>query len=233
MSTTKQIAANPAPTTPQAKAKTRLNPLKHGLTPETIVLPFESQDDYRELQQSILDDLQPKGVTRQILVERFVQRHWISQRIARTERAWLQALYQAQFDEGTKAAKNPKPDPEPYEGLAISLLPAPGDPRDLIHKNFFRYRAQIEQDFQRALRALERNHLLVTPSEESDNLEIGSVSENSPSEPENAESPAGTSADIDSSPEPIWQPSAAAPVPHPPASILSPAGVSPSDLSPG
>ncbi len=189
MSTAKQIAANrrnaeksTGPRTAEGKAKTRLNPLKHGLTAETIVLPFESQADYNELQQSVLDDLQPKGVTQQILVERFVQRHWISQRIARTERAWLQALYQAQLTEGTKAAKTPKPDPEPYEGLAISLLQAPGDPHDLIHKNFFRYRAQIEQDFQRALRALERNHLLVTPSEESDNPEFGSVSENSPSE---------------------------------------------------
>ena len=94
MSTSKQIAANrrnaqksTGPRTAEGKAKTRLNPLKHGLTAETIVLPFESPDDYRELQQSVLDDLQPQGVTQQILVERFVQRHWVAQRLARTERA--------------------------------------------------------------------------------------------------------------------------------------------------
>ena len=93
--------------------------------------------------------------------------------------------------------------------LAISLLQAPGDPHDLIHKNFFRYRAQIEQDFQRALRALERNHLLVTPSEESDNPEFGSVSQNSPSEPSpitpettsDTTPPPAYEATIDSSPE--------------------------------
>ena len=100
MSTPKQIAANrrnaqksTGPRTAKGKAKTRLNPLKHGLTAETIVLPFESPDDYRELQQSVLDDLQPQGITQQILVERFVQRHWVAQRLARTERAWLQGHY--------------------------------------------------------------------------------------------------------------------------------------------
>ncbi len=53
----------------------------------------------------------------------------------------------------------------------------PDDPKDLLHKNFFRYRAQIEQDFQRALRALERNHLFATPSEQEENPETGSVSQ--------------------------------------------------------
>ena len=190
MSTAKQIAANrrnaqksTGPRTTEGKAKTRLNPLKHGLTAETIVLPFESADDYRELQQAVLDDLQPQGITQQILVERFVQRHWVAQRLARTERAWLQALYKSHLAEATKLAKNPKANPEPYEGLAICMQDVPGDPHDLIHKNFFRYRAQIEQDFQRALRALERNHLLVTPSEQESNQEIGSVSQNPVSEP--------------------------------------------------
>ena len=131
----------------------------------------------RELKQSVLDDLQPQGVTQQILVERFVQRHWVAQRLARTERAWLQGLYQVQLADGLKHAKNPKANPEPYLGLAICMQDVPGDPHVLIHKNFFRYRAQIEQDFQRALRALERNHLLVSPSEQEPNQEIGSVSQ--------------------------------------------------------
>ena len=47
--------------------------------------------------------------------------------------------------------------------IAANRRNGPGDPHDLIHQNFFRYRAQIEHDFQRALRALERQHLLVTP----------------------------------------------------------------------
>ena len=185
MSTAKQIAANrrnaqksTGPRTAEGKARTRLNPLKHGLTAETIVLPFESADDYRELQLSVLGDLQPQGVVQQILVERFVQRHWVAQRLARTERAWLQGLYHVHLAEGLKRAKKPKANPEPYLGLAICMQDIPGDPHDLIHKNFFRYRAQIEQDFQRALRALERNQILVTHSEQEPNREIGFVSHN-------------------------------------------------------
>ncbi len=185
MPTAKQKAANrrnaqksTGPRTPEGKAKTKLNALKHGLTAETIVLPFESAADYDELRQSVLDDLKPKGITQQILVERFVQRHWVAQRLARTEKAWIQVLYDAHLTEGMKGAKNPKKTPDPYTGLAISMLEIrPDDPQDLLHKNFFRYRAQIEQDFQRALRALERNHLLATPSEHEENPETGSVSE--------------------------------------------------------
>ena len=187
MSTPKQVAANrrnakksTGPRTEAGKAKTKLNPLKHGLTAETIVLPFESPDDYRELQQAVLDDLKPQGVTQQILVERFVQRHWVAQRLARTERAWIQTLYKAHLAEALNGAKNPKPNPDPYEGLAICMTHILGDPHDLLHKNFFRYRAQIEHDFQRALRALERHHLL--NSEQTENPEIGSVSPNDPAE---------------------------------------------------
>ncbi len=186
MPTAKQKAANrrnaqksTGPRTPEGKAKTKLNALKHGLTAETIVLPFESAADYDELRQSVLDDLKPKGITQQILVERFVQRHWVAQRLARTEKAWIQVLYDAHLAEAMKGAKNPKKNLDPYTGLAISMLEIrPDDPQDLLHKNFFRYRAQIEQDFQRALRALERNHLLATPSEDEENPETGSVSQN-------------------------------------------------------
>ena len=120
MSTPKQIAANrrnaqksTGPRTAEGKAKTRLNPLKHGLTAETILLPFESPDDYRELQQSVLDDLQPQGITQQILVERFVQRHWVAQRLARTERAWLQGLSKCNWPKASNAPRIRKPTPNP------------------------------------------------------------------------------------------------------------------------
>ncbi len=54
----------------------------------------------------------------------------------------------------------------------------PDDRQDFLHKNFFRYRAQIEQDFQRALSTLEQNQLLATPSDQEENPKIGSISQN-------------------------------------------------------
>ncbi len=184
MPTPKQIAANrrnakksTGPRTAAGKEKSKLNPLKHGLTAATVVLPFESADDYEALQQAVLNDLQPRNTTEQILVERFIHRHWISLRLARTERGWLQAMYQAHLADGLRQAKNPKANPDPYEGLALCMLQAhPDDTQDLLHKNFFRYRALIENDFQRALRALERNKLLATQSKEEENPENGFVS---------------------------------------------------------
>jgi len=185
MATPKQIAANrrnaqqsTGPRTPSGKSKVRLNALKHGLTAQSVLLPFEDAAAYEALQQAVLQDLQPQNTTQQILVERFVHRHWISQRLARTERGWLHAMYEAHLADGLRKATHAKANPDPYQGLALCMLQAhPDDTQDLLHKNFFRYRAQIEHDFQRALRALERNQLLTTPSEESENPEIGFVSQ--------------------------------------------------------
>ncbi len=244
MPTAKQIAANrrnaqksTGPRTETGKAKIKLNALKHGLTAETVVLPFESAADYDELRQSVLEDLKPRGVTHQILVERFVQRHWVAQRLARTERAWIQVLYQAHLIEGLKGAKNPKKILDPYTGLAISMLEIrPDDPQDFLHKNFFRYRAQIEQDFQRALRALERNHLLASPSEDEEILEIGSVSE--ASHTHTASSHSHTAPPPDAAPEcnssapqsPLHTASPSDPAPPPSVPLRTPSPTAPTAI---
>ena len=66
---------------------------------------------------------------------------------------------------------------EPEAAIRSRRPPAsrypPADPRRAL-----RPEPLVHHDFQRSLRAPERNHLLVTPSEENDNSEIGSVSQN-------------------------------------------------------
>lgn len=59
MPTPKQIAANrrnakksTGPRTPAGKSNVRLNALKHGLTAQSVVLPFEDADAYEALQPS-------------------------------------------------------------------------------------------------------------------------------------------------------------------------------------
>ena len=202
MSTPKQQAANrrnaqqsTGPITPEGKAASKLNSLKHGLASQTHILPFESQADFDALEQALIDDLQPQGPAELLLVQRFAQKQWLVDRLARTERGWLHALYQKCLADGLKHAKNPKPHPDPYQGLALCMLDAgPSDPHDLIHKNFFRYRAQIENDYQRALRALERNHLIgphrrpatwrpATPSIQTENPTLGSAPQSTKTQP--------------------------------------------------
>ncbi len=188
MATEKQIAANrrnaqrsTGPATPAGKLITRLNSLKHGLAARLNVLPFESQADYDHLEQSLLAELQPQNLAHVLLVKRFAQKQWLIQRLANTETAWLNLLYEDRRLEGVAGAHQPKPALDPYEGLALTMLESrPSDPHDLLHKNFFRYRAQIENEYQRALRALERAKLL-TPSLHPAHPEIGFAPEPSAS----------------------------------------------------
>jgi hypothetical protein len=190
MATPKQIAANrrnaqhsTGPKTERGKANTRLNSLRHGLAAHTAVLPFESQAEYDAQEKALLEDLAPQGETEILLVKRFAQKQWLVQRLALTERGWLTTLYNAHYDEGLRGAKNPKSNPDPYQGLALCMLEVrPDDPQDLLHKNFFRYRSQIENEYHRALRALERARLLgphrrPSPTTQTENPEIGSAPE--------------------------------------------------------
>lgn len=136
MATQRQIDANrrnaqksTGPRTAAGKARARLNPLKHGLTAQTVVLPFESAADFETLRDDVLQDLQPRSTTQQILVERFVHKHWLSLRVARAERGLLQILYENQLAEGTHGAARPKAQPDPAQGLALCMLNVrPQDP---------------------------------------------------------------------------------------------------------
>ena len=132
MSTPQQKAANrrnaqhsTGPITPQGKAASKLNSLKHGLASQTHILPFESQADYDALEQALIDDLQPQGPAELLLVQRFAQKQWLVDRLARTERGWLHALYQKCLADGLEFAKNPKPHPDPYQGLALFVKSGP------------------------------------------------------------------------------------------------------------
>jgi len=62
MATKKQIAANrrnakkcTGPTTPEGKAATSMNNLRHGLRAGTIILPGEKQEDFDEIHAGLQD----------------------------------------------------------------------------------------------------------------------------------------------------------------------------------
>ena len=190
MATLKQRAANrrnaqhsTGPNTEAGKSTARLNSLHHGLAAGTHVLPFESQADYDSLEQALLTDLAPHNEIDLLLVKRFAQKHWLMRRLALTERGWLATLTKALAAEAQRGAIaqgiTPQPHPDPYEALALTMLEVrPDDPRDLLHRNFFRYRSQIENEYQRALRALERArligpHRLPSRTNQSEKPEIG------------------------------------------------------------
>jgi hypothetical protein len=87
MTTSAQIAANKSnaqrstgPKTPEGKAVSCLNRFKHGCTGAFTVLPWESQDEFDMLIDSLRDEHKPCGVTEMILVDKMAQALWLSKR---------------------------------------------------------------------------------------------------------------------------------------------------------
>jgi hypothetical protein len=95
MSTERQIAANrrnsqlsTGPRTPKGKLRVALNPLKHGLTAEQIVLlPHEDPAQFDAFRKAIWHDLDPQGAFEAELAQTIVVYLWRLRRIPMLESA--------------------------------------------------------------------------------------------------------------------------------------------------
>ena len=83
MATHNQTAANrrnaqksTGPRTPQGRAASSLNALKHGLTARHLVLRTETQRDFDVTLRAFQADLQPLGPTETALFHQLVAAHW-------------------------------------------------------------------------------------------------------------------------------------------------------------
>lgn len=89
MATKQQIAANrrnakksTGPATPQGKAASSLNALRHGLRARTAVLPNENREDFDQLHDALQDHYKPQNPAEQLLVDQAAMAQW---KLARTE----------------------------------------------------------------------------------------------------------------------------------------------------
>src|ERR1035438_7647932 len=89
MATKKQIAANrrnaqkcTGPKSPQGKAASSMNNLRHGLRARTIILPGEKQEDFDEIHAGLQDQYQPQNPAEQHLVDQAAIAQW---KLARAE----------------------------------------------------------------------------------------------------------------------------------------------------
>jgi hypothetical protein len=76
----KPVRAYTGPTSPEGKAVSCLNNLRHGLTGMFRVLPAEDGERYQQLLDGLRDEHQPSTVTEHMLVEKMAQHFWLSQR---------------------------------------------------------------------------------------------------------------------------------------------------------
>ncbi len=102
--TEKQLAANRAnarkstgPRTPEGKAISRHNALKHGILAQALIpealAPYESQDAFDELVTELLDIFKPINAIEELLVQQIAVAYWRLARLYRSEAgeiAWRQ-----------------------------------------------------------------------------------------------------------------------------------------------
>src|SRR5713101_336768 len=73
------------PKTEAGKQRSSLNALRHGLTGHTIVLPTEDMAAYQRFTKRFFDDLKPKGVIEEQLVQTIADTSWRLNRIPALE----------------------------------------------------------------------------------------------------------------------------------------------------
>ncbi len=75
-----------APSTPEGKARSAQNALKHGLRAETFVVAgAESAEEFAALEAALIDELAPDGALQRVLAERIARAAWRLERAERIE----------------------------------------------------------------------------------------------------------------------------------------------------
>jgi hypothetical protein len=87
-------ARSRGPKTPEGKARSSQNALKHGLRAQKhMLLPGESAAEYQRLEAALLEELAPEGALQTVLARRVVAAAWRLERVERIETevfAWNQ-----------------------------------------------------------------------------------------------------------------------------------------------
>ena len=102
MATIKQIEANrlnaqksTGPKTPEGKAVTKLNSLRHGLRARTVVLPAEKSEHFHQLCNDLETEWQPQSRTEQFYVEQMAVSQWKLTRVEVAEKSLLEQEFSA------------------------------------------------------------------------------------------------------------------------------------------
>jgi hypothetical protein len=129
-------ARSRGPKTPEGKARSRLNAIKHGMRAAMhVVLPDEHAVEFQALQEALLDELAPDGALQLVLARRVAVAAW---RLARADRMEVELFAERRWETG---------DP-----LGLALIRDGNGTRSF--ETLMRYRGAAMAEFMRALRTL-------------------------------------------------------------------------------
>jgi len=144
----KQLMANRengkkgGPKTDKGKAAVRYNALKHGLLSEQVVLPGEDIDDFNELKERLMADLQPQGERENMLFDIIVSTYWRLARVVALETYYIECKF---------GATNFEYSAEDYYKVVNDAFGGSGK-----IANLNRYETSLERRLYKALHELER-----------------------------------------------------------------------------
>ncbi|MFN3325897.1 MAG: hypothetical protein ACK5AZ_20560 [Bryobacteraceae bacterium] len=135
------------PKTPEGRQRSSQNAIRHGLTAEQVVMPYESLSDFDALEAAVTDELQPETEIERQLVSDLVNYRWRLDRIVRIETATfdLKIGHQQRWVE----REYPEADADIRLALAFENL-ADGPALKLLD----RYEARFRRAYDRTLRTL-------------------------------------------------------------------------------
>jgi hypothetical protein len=134
----------------EGKRKSRMNALKHGMSANTVVLPYEDEVEYHELRAQLVESYAPANNQELMLVDQIAASYWRTMRSRAYEREMLSNQVKTRkIDNGLPPAINCAKDDL---ATAVVLTKEP----QKSFGNYFRYDASIERSYYRAIAALER-----------------------------------------------------------------------------
>jgi hypothetical protein len=131
----KNGAKSRGPKTPEGKARSAQNALKHGMRAQKyVVLPEEDVSEFAELEAALIEELAPVGALQTVLARRVAVAAW---RLARADRIEVELFAERRFRDG---------------GLGHALIRDGHSTRSF--ETLLRYRGAAMAEFWRALRTL-------------------------------------------------------------------------------
>jgi hypothetical protein len=128
-------ARSRGPKTPEGKARSRLNAIKHGMRAAMhVVLADENALEFRALQEALLDELAPVGALQLVLARRVAVAAW---RLTRADRTEIELFEERRWDNA---------------GVGMALIRDGNGTRSF--ETLMRYRNAAMAEFMRALRTL-------------------------------------------------------------------------------
>jgi hypothetical protein len=155
MASQKQIDANrrnaqrsTGPITEAGKAVAKFNALRHGMTAESAVLPFEDHLAYAMLREALLSHYAPANIAEELLVDVVANSYWRLLRARRVETSTMKLGVQALKQ---RNGLNPAPNSKDDDALAVFFT----DDHDNM-RNQERYHGNIERSYFRAVETLRK-----------------------------------------------------------------------------